>query len=156
MPGRGRGRRPPSRCPSPDRSRLARGPADWSGIGPPVLCGGRILLSWELSVSSPCPGALAIQATQGLEEPGRADGLVDDEPDDLLGALAAWVGLPPRLGGRTYGRCDGTVTGCGGAVTETFAVPGPPLFCPTSLRERLSPAPLGATECSAAPPLPFL
>src|SRR6266851_2467776 len=100
MPGHGRGRRLPSRCMSPGRSRLARGPAGWSGIGPPALCGGRILLSWELSVSSPCPGPVAIQATQGLEEPGRADGLVDDEPVDLLGALAGWAGLPPRLGGR--------------------------------------------------------
>src|SRR5258708_28315822 len=96
-----RGRRPPSTCMSPGRSRLARGPAGWSGIGPPALYGGRILLSWELSVSRPCLGPLAFQAAQGPEACPAA-GLVDDGPADLPGALRAGAGLPPTLGGRTY------------------------------------------------------
>jgi len=67
---------------------------------------------------------------------GLADGWLADGWGD---------GLPPRLGGRTYGGCDGTVTGWLGVVTETFAVAVPPLCWPTMVKYSAGPVPLGMT-----------
>ena len=68
-----------------------------------------------------------------------------DWPADGWSAEGWGEGVPPRLDGRTYGDCYGTVTGWLGAVTETFAVAVPPLCWPTRVKYSAGPVPFGMT-----------
>ena len=78
-----------------------------------------------------------------------------DRLPDGRGAEGCGDGVPPRLGGRTYGDCDGTATDpLGGVVTETFAAAVPPLWWPTRAKYSAGPVPFGMTYFPAAAALP--